>query len=349
MTRATAAQRRFGLIVMGASAGGVDALSAAVAGLPPDLPAAVLVVLHVSPRGKSVLPHILDTRCSLSVSHAVDGDQLEPGHVYVAPPDFHLVVDDDQVRITSDPRENGLRPSVDTLFRSAARAYGPDVIGVVLSGTLDDGTAGLIAIKQHGGVAVVQDPTEAVFPGMPASAARFADPDHIVTLDKLPALLTELARESASRRRAALERGGATMAEPEPEPEPDQPDSASAEAQRGEPSGFTCPECGGSLWEQTEGDFLRFRCRVGHAYSTESLLTDQKEALEGALWGAVVALEERADLVRRLSRRMESLGRNRTAARFDREAADAVRRAALVKEAITHLSETVDNESDADG
>jgi two-component system chemotaxis response regulator CheB len=343
MTRATAGQRRLGLIVMGASAGGVDALSAAVAGLPPDLPAAVLVVLHVSPRGKSVLPHILDTRSELSVSHAVDGDHLEPGHVYVAPPDFHLVVAEDRVRLTSDPKENGLRPSVDTLFRSAARVHGPDVIGVVLSGTLDDGTAGLIAIKQHGGVAIVQDPTEAVFPGMPASAVRFADPDHVVTLDKLPALLTELAREGEHTRRVALERGGGAMAEPEG----DQPDSA--DMQRGEPSGFTCPECGGTLWEEAAGDLLRFRCRVGHAYSTASLLTDQKQALEAALWAAVVALEERGDLARRLSQRTESGGRSRTARRFDREAVDAVRRAALVKEAITHLSESVDTESDANG
>src|SRR5712671_2960357 len=145
MARGNGDQGRLGVIVMGASAGGVDALSAAVAGLPAGLPAAVLVVLHVSPRGKSVLPHILDNRGALPAHHAVDGE----------------------------PKENGLRPSVDTLFRSAAHAYGPDVIGVVLSGTLDDGTAGLMAIKQHGGVAVVQDPSDAVFPGMPTAAARF--------------------------------------------------------------------------------------------------------------------------------------------------------------------------------
>src|SRR4051794_39792388 len=137
------------VIVVGASAGGVDALSVVVAGLPADLTAAVLVVLHVAPRGKSVLPHILSTRGALPARHPVDGEPLEAGRVYVAPPDHHLVVEPGIVRVTDQPRENGVRPSVDTLFRSAAHAYGPAVIGVVLSGTLDDGTAGLIAIKQH--------------------------------------------------------------------------------------------------------------------------------------------------------------------------------------------------------
>jgi two-component system chemotaxis response regulator CheB len=339
MGRGSRHNGRLGVIVVGASAGGVDALATAVAGLPADLPAAVLIVLHVSPRGKSVLPHILDTRCLLPVRHAVDGEALEAGRVYVAPPDHHLVVDPGRVRLTTAPRENGVRPSVDVLFRSAALAYGPNVIGVVVSGTLDDGTAGLIAIKQHGGTAVVQDPTEATFPGMPASAARYADPDHIVSLDKLPALLASLSTQARDREPTAAEIPGAQQSE--------QPSEARAEAQAGELSEFTCPECGGTLWEQREGDLLRFRCRVGHAYSTESLLTQQTDALEGALWAAVVALEERADLVQRLCRRMEDRGRHGTASRFDREAADARRRAGLVREAITHLSRADEN-SDAD-
>ena len=317
------------VIVVGASAGGVDALSAVVAGLPADLPAAVLVVLHVSPHGKSVLPHILSTRGPLPAHHATDREPLEAGHVYVAPPDQHLVVEPGRVRVTDEPRENGVRPSVDTLFRSAAHAYGPAVVGVVLSGTLDDGTAGLIAIKQHGGMAVVQDPAEAVFPSMPANAARFADPDHIVPLDKVAPLLAEIVGEWSQERRARAQRAD----------EHDQPADASGAAQHGDPSEFTCPECGGTLWEQQEGDLLRFRCRVGHAYSVESLLADQREALEAALWGAVVALEERADLATRLGQRMEERGRAHRAGRYGREASDARRRAGLVREAIAHLSQ----------
>jgi two-component system chemotaxis response regulator CheB len=339
MSRGKRGDGRLGVIVVGASAGGVDALATVVAGLPADLAAAVLIVLHVSPRGKSVLPHILDTRSALPVRHAVDGEALEAGRVYVAPPDHHLMVDPERVRLTTDARENGVRPSVDVLFRSAAQAYGPAVIGVVLSGTLDDGTAGLIAIKQHGGMGVVQDPAEAMFPGMPANAARYADPDHIVPLDKVAPLLANLSAEHRDRALGQIE-GPAT-------PEPDQPEEAMAAAQHGEPSEFTCPDCGGTLWEQPEGDLLRFRCRVGHAYSTESLVARQMESLEHALWAAVVALEERADLAQRLRRRMAARGSHGTASRFDREAADARRRARLVRETITHLSRA-DAGADAD-
>ena len=333
--------RGVAVIAVGASAGGVDAISAVVAGLPADLEAAVLVVLHVSPRGKSVLPHILSSRGPLPARHAVDGERLEPGRVYVAPPDQHLVVEPGRVRVTGEPRENGVRPSVDTLFRSAALAYGPAVVGVVLSGTLDDGTAGLIAIKQHGGVAVVQDPAEAVFPSMPANAARFADPDHVVPLDKVPSLLASIVEEWSEDRRARAQHGT--------DDDEAQPGDASAAAQPGEPSEFTCPECGGTLWEQQEGDLLRFRCRVGHAYSTESLLADQREALEAALWGAVVALEERADMAIRLARRMDDGGRSHRAGRYNREAGDARRRAGIVREAIAHLSLPDSEGADADG
>ncbi|TMK87352.1 MAG: chemotaxis protein CheB [Actinobacteria bacterium] len=330
MARRSADDERVAVIAVGASAGGVDAISTVVAGLPADLRAAVLVVLHVSPRGKSVLPHILSSRGPLPARHATDGERLEAGRVYVAPPDQHLVVEPGRVRLTDEPRENGVRPSVDTLFRSAAHAYGPLVIGVVLSGTLDDGTAGLMAIKQHGGVAVVQDPAEAVFPSMPANAARFADPDHVVPLDKVPALLASIVDEWSEERRVRVQQA---------EHDDEQPGDASAAAQRGDPSEFTCPECGGTLWEQQEGDLLRFRCRVGHAYSTESLLADQREALEAALWGAVVALEERADLANRLAGRMEDRGRAHRAGRYVREAGDARRRAGIVREAIAHLSQ----------
>ena len=323
------------VIVMGASAGGVDALSAAVAGLPRDLAAAVLVVLHLSPHGTSVLPRILDARSELAVAHATNGERLEAGRVYVAPPDRHLVVDRGCVRLTSEPRENGVRPAVDTLFRSAAQAYGPDVIGVVLSGTLDDGTAGLVAIEDNGGIGVVQDPAEAVFPGMPTSAVRYADPDHVVPLDKLAPLLVSLVDARVAEGRPHAQTGAAAMSDTE------DTGDARAEAQEGDPSEFTCPECGGTLWERDEHGLLRFRCRVGHAYSTESLLAEQIGALERALWGAVVALEERGDMATRLAGRMAARGRSRHARQFEGEAADARQRAGLVKDAIAHLSEPV--------
>ena len=336
---------RLAVIVLGASAGGVDALSTVVAGLPPDIPAAVCVVLHVAPEGKSVLPHILESRGRLPARHPADGEALEAGKVYVAPPDLHLIVHRGRVRVTADPKENGLRPSVDTLFRSAAQAYGRRVIGVVLSGTLDDGTSGLLAIKQHGGVAVVQDPEEALFPSMPASAARFADPDHIVTLDKIPELLVNIVEERAAEQQPPQSDDvGGSLMEKTPEAR-----DASAAAQPGEPSEFTCPDCGGTLWEYDEAGLLRFRCRVGHAYSTESLLAEQRDKLESALWAAVVALEERADLAGRLSDRIR--GRGRSGERFARESKDARERAARVRDAITHLKFPVraDDAAEANG
>jgi two-component system chemotaxis response regulator CheB len=315
------------VIVIGASAGGVDALSTVVGGLPADLPAPVLVVLHVTPRGKSVLPQILTSRGRMPAHHALDGEPLVAGHVYVAPPDRHLAIEDGVVRLNAGPRENGVRPALDPLFRSAADVYGPGAVGVVLSGTLDDGTAGLIAIKRRGGVALVQDPDEAMFPSMPASAVRLANPDYVAPLEKLPELLVTVVGEK--------------LEEPMPRHPGlahDDPDSASAEDQPGEPSEFTCPECGGTLWEQPEGELLRFRCRVGHAFSSESLLTEQREALEAALWTAVTALEERADLARRLAERMGERHHVTASNRYLREADEARARASVVRDVILQLN-----------
>jgi two-component system, chemotaxis family, protein-glutamate methylesterase/glutaminase len=180
------------VIVVGASAGGVQALSRLAAGLPPDLPAAVAVVLHVPPSGHSVLHQILQRAGPLPCDAAQDGEALRAGHIYVGPPDRHLVLDDREVRLTRGPKENGHRPAIDPLFASAARTHGPRAIGVILSGTLDDGTAGLAAIKLAGGTTVVQDPEDALYPGMPSSAIERVAVDHVVALDELASLLSEL-------------------------------------------------------------------------------------------------------------------------------------------------------------
>ncbi|MEA2684913.1 MAG: two-component system, chemotaxis family, protein-glutamate methylesterase/glutaminase [Actinomycetota bacterium] len=168
------------VVVLGASAGGVEALSTVVSGFPDDLPAAVLVVLHVAAKGTSVLPDILSRRGPLPATHAVDGERLYCGRIYVAPPDRHITVDRGAVRLSPGPKDNGVRPSIDTLFRSAANAFGPDVVAAVLTGTLDDGTAGLIAVTNGGGITIAQDPEDAAFPGMPASAVRVARPDFVL-------------------------------------------------------------------------------------------------------------------------------------------------------------------------
>jgi len=217
----TAAPQAIGrdIIVIGASAGGVQALCDVVEVLPPGLPAAVLVVLHLSPHGRSVLPSILARSSCLPAMHPSDGEKLQPGRIYVAPPDRHLALDDGRVRLTRNASENGHRPAIDVLFRSAARAYGSRVVGVVLTGNLDDGTAGLAAIKLCGGVAVVQDPREADYPAMPENAIANVDVDHVLPVAEIGPLLDRLLREPRS--------AAPVDCEPQIEEEPDAMGTAS--------------------------------------------------------------------------------------------------------------------------
>lgn len=180
------------VVVIGASAGGVQALKELIRGLPADFPGAVFVVLHLSPNGTSFLPDILSRAGLLDAEHPPDGTKIETGHIYVAPPDRHLVIEDSRAELTAAPKENRHRPAVDPLFRSAALAYGSKVVGVILTGTLDDGTAGLWEVKKRGGIAVVQDPSEARYPGMPRSAIQNVDVDYVVPLSEMATLLVSL-------------------------------------------------------------------------------------------------------------------------------------------------------------
>ena len=325
------------IIVVGASAGGVETLTQLVRDLPPDLPAAIFIVLHLPSQSKSVLPSILNRsiqkrqgNTSLQAVHPQDGEAIQLGRIYVAPPDYHLLIKKGYIRLARGPRENSHRPAVDPLFRTAARAYGQRVVGVVLSGTLDDGTAGLLAIKQQGGVAVVQDPDEALYSGMPRSAIENVDIDYILRVSELPSTLMELAYKS-------VETEGASMSS-EMEMEADIAElelEAMQDFNRpGKPSGFGCPECGGSLWELQEGSLIRFRCRTGHAYSTGSLLAEQSEALETALWMALRALEEKAALVDRLAGRARDRHQPLSAKRFAEQAQVAQQRATLLRQLL---------------
>jgi two-component system chemotaxis response regulator CheB len=318
------------IVLIGASAGGVQALAQVIGGLPRDLPAAVFVVLHTSPDSHSVLPSILNRVGTLDACHAEDGEPIEPGRVYVAPPDFHLMIEDSRVRLSRGPTENGHRPAVDVLFRTAASACGRRVVGVVLTGNLDDGTAGLAAIKQSGGIAIVQDPKEADYPGMPMSAIENVQVDHVLPLNEIAPLLARLARQPLPEvdddppEEAAQEEPTAMSTKPEDEGE-------AAGAREGQASGFTCPECGGALWEKLDSP-LHFRCRTGHAYSPETLLAKQADNLEGTLWAAVRALEENAALARRMEKRMRQAGNETVRTRYEHRAqaaeahADALRR-----------------------
>jgi two-component system chemotaxis response regulator CheB len=313
------------VIVLGASAGGVQALCQVIERLPPDFPAAIFVVLHLSAHGRSVLPAILQRSGCLPASHPGDGEVIQPGRIYVAPPDRHLAVQDGHVHLSRNASENGHRPAIDVLFRTAARSYGPRVAGVVLTGNLDDGTAGLAAIKKCGGVAIVQDPEDADYPSMPESAIANVEVDHVLPLADIGSLLTELLRQP---RPAEVENCGEVEKEPD-----DMGTSKPGDEEKvpGAPSGLTCPDCGGALFEKPDDLPMHFRCRTGHAYSPESLLAQQSNALEAAFWAALRSLEENAALSRRMEKRTAEHGNLRSAERYRKRANDADKHAAVIR------------------
>jgi two-component system chemotaxis response regulator CheB len=311
--------------VIGASAGGVDALNEVVAHFPPEFPAAVLVVLHVSSSGTSVLPQILTRRGPLPAAFARNGDELARGQIYVAPADHHMLVHDGRIQLSQGPRENGHRPAIDPLFRSAARAGDGRCIGVILSGLLDDGASGLRFIKEHGGTAVVQDPADALFPSMPTAALELTQADRIAAAaDIADALcgLIETPVVDLGPRATDTAPSDYRFGEPDRVELTDPADTAAL--LNGPPSSLTCPECGGTLWEQEDGNNVRFACHVGHAYSVASLAEEQGRSLETTLWSAVRALEERADLQRRLARKSPET-REATYSERAREAAEHAR------------------------
>ena len=322
------------IIVIGASAGGVEALTRLVSQLPSDLPAALFVVMHFPSFGISVLPDILNRAGSLKALHPEDKAAIELGKIYIAPPDYHLIVRRNHIRLSRSPRENGHRPAIDTLFRSAARAYKRRVVGVILSGTLDDGTAGLAIIKTFGGIAIVQDPEEALFDGMPRSAIENVAVDHILKVADIASILNDLTHDPVEE--------GETVSEGIDQ-EADIVAQDKAALERGErpgnPAPLTCPDCGGVLWELHDGNLIRFRCHVGHAYSSDSLLAEQSDGVEKALWSAVRSLEEKAALARRMAVQAHQQKRYLSEAQFKERSEEAKQHAALLREVIYQQNE----------
>jgi two-component system chemotaxis response regulator CheB len=317
------------IVVVGASAGGVDALCRLVGGLPADLPAAVLAVCHLASNRPSALPAILERCGELPAAAARDGELVRPGRVYVAPPDHHLLVKSGVLQLSRGPRENHYRPAIDPLFRSAARDYGPRVVAVVLTGALNDGTAGLLAVRAAGGVAVVQDPRDSFMSTMPENARVVAGADHVVPVGRMPALITELVARPAKRHEER------SMTDPiEKATETVNHDMAEQIRgdRRGEISLYTCPECGGSLWQLDENDMIRFRCHTGHAYYGETLLGEQEEALEAGLWIAVRTFKEKAVLSQQMAAHHRARGKTDIAERFEEDAHTATRYAGLIQQ-----------------
>jgi two-component system chemotaxis response regulator CheB len=329
--------------VIGASAGGVEVLSRVVRDLPLDLHAAVCIVLHIAPGSPSMLAHILGRAGQLPCRPAHDGERLREGTILVAPPDHHLVIEDSRVRLTVGPRENGHRPAIDVLFRSAALALDSRVVGVVLSGTRDDGSAGLAVIKTSGGAAIVQDPKDATYGGMPASAIANVAVDAIVPAALVGSTIAAMVNGEDLPPSA---RGGDPGSDPEPDPVGDPVGNplggppAGTDRSDAEQATVVCPECGGVLAERAEAGVLQWECRVGHRYSPETLLDAQADDVEGALWAAIRALADRAALLRRMAQQAERRGQPRSFRRFHRQAQSASEQAEIVRQALTGAAGT---------
>lgn len=320
------------IIVVGASSGGIDALKEVAAKLPEDLKATVFVTLHVAPYSLGILPEILERAGPLPASNARDLERIEPGRIYVAPPDRHLLVEPSGlVRVTRGPRENRFRPAVDALFRSAAHAFGPRVVGVILTGWLDDGTAGLWAVKERGGTAIVQHPDDCFAPAMPLNAIKHVEVDHIVPLKDIAPLLVRLTETPAA------EEGARPVSEEmETEVKIAREDNAleSGIMKWGEPSVYACPECHGVLLQLKEGGNTRFRCHTGHAYSVDSLLAEFGEKTEETLWSAIRAIEEGVLLMRDLAKHFDEHHNGEDAEALLKKADESQQRADLVRRAV---------------
>jgi len=312
------------IVVIGASVGGVDAIRALAAALPVGFPAAVFVVLHIGAH-KSELPWLLNQTGPLWASHPGDGDPIHAGQIYVAPPDHHLLVEPGHVRLTRGPRENWARPAVDPLFRSAAQAYGSGVTGVILTGGLNDGTAGLFEVKQHGGATVVQDPDDAADPSMPRSALRHVAVDHCLPLRDIPALLATL----VGKRQPSRLIEGAQAATPR-----EREDTVTAEYKLDEPVAVTCPDCGGALRRKELGTLTQFACHIGHVYTAEVMLAAQFAAMEWSLGAAMRSLSERGELCRQMADKARAAGDGGCALRWTVAMHEAKERAGVMRDLL---------------
>lgn len=332
------------VIVLGASAGGVESLSTLVANLPASLLSAVLVVLHMSAGATSVLAGILDGAGPLPASFAVERQPMRRGSILVAPPGRHLVIEDGDAVLTSGPRENGHRPAIDPLFRSAARAFRERAAGALLSGSLDDGVLGLSAIKHTHGRAFVQHPDEAIDPSMALNAISRVPLDGVLTAKELARALTRFAQQPIEVRASSRTDGTGE----EMEPRPGEGDDMDRLEHEGRLTGFTCPACGGAIWEIERAGIASFRCHVGHAYGIESFAAEHANAVEHALWAAVRALQEKEKLLERLGEGARQGGRGRSARVFLERAADVresvetIRRVALAATTVEPPVEIVE-------
>jgi len=364
------------IIVIGGSAGSFEPLKVIISSLPASFPGSILVVTHMMADFPSLLEEHLGSNSHLPVAQAADQEPIRRGHVYVACPDYHLTVEGGKMRVLRGPRENRHRPAIDPLFRTAARVYGPRVIGVILSGSLEDGSMGLFAVKQRGGIAIVQDPNEAASPEMPRRALRYATPHYVLkTRDIVPNLMNLVQvdqdeivmpkkRAPKTNGHSRSRNGGRLRSPAKPANTPHSGTQSTSSAAitngdneanlkaeyfdegEGNPSVFACPECHGVLWELREGNLVQFRCRVGHSYGSDSLVVELSQASEAALWAALRALEEKAAMQRRVAEGMSF--DNKSAIRLRDQSDSDEAHARVLREMIFTRDAQLQQRSDSD-
>jgi two-component system chemotaxis response regulator CheB len=326
------AQRR-DIVVVGASSGGVTALLDLVASLPHDFAASLFIVQHLAPYSPSILPELLSRVSPLKAKHPSDGEVFEAGVIYVAPPDHHLLLEDDRVLVTRGPKENRFRPSIDALFRSAAYNYGPRVVGVVLTGFLDDGTSGLWSVQRLGGLAVVQDPADATAPAMPTNALEYVTADHVVPLAELSALLVRLTAEPAPAK-PKVKKAELDLLQIELTIAKRDNAFELGIIDKGELTPFTCPDCHGALTQLVEGNIIRYRCHTGHAYTISALLSEVTQSVESMLYQSMRGLEETKMLLQKIGEHFVEHKQQPIADLFFKKSAQTGKQARIVHDSI---------------
>jgi two-component system chemotaxis response regulator CheB len=321
------------IIVVGASAGGVKALTQFVVSMPKDFKGSIFVVLHVPPSSPSNLPIILSRAGQLKAIHPKDGERIEPGKIYVAPPDHHMLLEGNSVLVKKGPEENRFRPSIDALFRSAAYVYGSRTIGIVLSGLLNDGTSGLWSIKRMGGLTIIQEPEDADYPSMPVNVLDYVEVDYSVPASEIGALLSKLTLEKV-KKRAKLSKKDMHLLKMEVIISKQDNAFEMGIMEMGELTPFTCPECQGVLVRLMEGKFIRFRCHTGHAYTASTLLADVSKVVEETLWAAMRGLEETTLLLKQIASHFEKLGFKEASQLFIGKAEMTTKRARVIHDSV---------------
>jgi two-component system, chemotaxis family, protein-glutamate methylesterase/glutaminase len=360
------------VFAIGASAGGVEALRQITTDLPGDFEGTILIVQHTPENGAGNLADLLARRANIPVVIASERLVLKPGVAYVAPPGKHMVVKDGRIQTRIGPSVNRHRPAIDPMFQSVAESFGVRAVGIILTGYLDDGTAGLIAIREAGGRAIVQDPDDAAVPSMPLSALQYVTPEYCLPLTEIASTMVALTNEAPRQSETTIEgappdvttaegttpeRTGGDAGDGHAAPAGDvialaprdrmvtgAPDPQNA-PHKGKPSVFVCPECLGTLWETENHNLLQFQCRVGHAFSAETIYSEQAENMEKAMWTAVRALQEHADMSLRLAERARKHGHSLAQLRFENRFKDATRDALRLQEVLTRSGLVDDQDS----